>query len=209
MRKPTAERQEEILDAAARLLVRHGAAALTTATLAAEVGVTAGALFRHFPSKDAILVALAARAAAGLRGHLERREGEGAEAALRRFVRERLTTIASNPATLPLVLSADAHLALPEEGRAHLQRAIQATQQYLGGLLREGQGAGVFRRDLPAPQLMVTVMGVLSFLALGRLQPALPVGGVDAEHLVLTLLRAPGDGEPLRAEGREEERGER
>jgi AcrR family transcriptional regulator len=187
-RKPTAERQGEILDAAARLLAREGAAALTTATLAREVGVTGGALFRHFASKEAILVALAARAAEGLRGHLTRREGESAEAGLRRFVRERLTTITEDPSTLPLVLSSDVHLALPEEGRAHLQRAIQATQRYLGGLLQEGQERGVFRRDLALPELMVAVMGVLSFLALGRTQPALPSRGVDAERLVLALV---------------------
>lgn len=192
MRKPTAERQEEILNAAAKLLARDGAAALTVATLAREVGVTAGALFRHFPSKDAILNALAERAAEGLKGHLLRREGERAEQALRRFVRERLTTIASNPSTLPLVLSADVHLALPAEGQAHLQRAIQATQRHLGELLMEGQKSGVFRQDLPVPQLVVTVMGVLSFLALGRTLPALPVGEMNAEHLLLTLLQPSG-----------------
>jgi len=192
MRKPTAERQGEILDAAARLLMRDGAAALTVATLAGEVGVTTGALFRHFASKDAILVALAARAAEGLKGHLVRREGEPIDGALGRFVRERLTTIANNPSTLPLVLSPDVHLALPEEGRVHLRQAIQATQRYLGELLVEGQASGVFRKDLAAPQLMVTVMGVLSFLALGRVLPALPAGELDAERLVLTLLRPGG-----------------
>ena len=53
-RKPTAERKEEILDAAARIMARDGIASLTIATLAREVGVTTGALFRHFETRDAI-----------------------------------------------------------------------------------------------------------------------------------------------------------
>ncbi len=150
-------------------------------------------------------MALAARAARGLTGHLRRQEGEGAEAALGRFVRERLATVASNPSTLSLVLSADVHLSLPEEGRVHLKGAIEATQRYLCGLLAEGQGGGVFRRDLPAQQLALTVMGVLSFLALGRVLPALPVGQLDAAGLVLTLLKSVESAEKPRLDGSSEE----
>lgn len=63
-RKPTAERREELLDAAGRLLLRNGISPLTMATLAQEVGVTSGALFRHFDTRAAILTALAERTAA-------------------------------------------------------------------------------------------------------------------------------------------------
>lgn len=53
-----------VRDAARRLFARHGYAAVSMRTLAAEVGVQAGALYNHFPNKQAILVDL-------LRAHMD------------------------------------------------------------------------------------------------------------------------------------------
>jgi AcrR family transcriptional regulator len=54
LRLPTVERQAEIV-AAALLLAREASPALiTTSDIATAVGVTQGALFKHFPTKDAI-----------------------------------------------------------------------------------------------------------------------------------------------------------
>ena len=112
-RKPTAERQEEILDAASRLLLRDGVAALTMATLAEAVGVTSGALFRHFPSRDAILLALAERMAARLRADLAAHVEGDAPTRLRAFIAARLGTVSRAPTAPAMVLSPDVHLALP------------------------------------------------------------------------------------------------
>ncbi len=51
-----------IADAALRLISHDGIAALTTASLARELDITPGALYRHFASRDAILIAAAKRA---------------------------------------------------------------------------------------------------------------------------------------------------
>lgn len=55
------ERVEQILDAADAVFVEMGFAAATTNHVAARAGVSIGALYRFFPDKDALLVALAAR----------------------------------------------------------------------------------------------------------------------------------------------------
>ena len=55
VRKPAAERRQEITLAVLRIIGERGLTSLTTATLAEEVGVTTGALFRHFASFDEIL----------------------------------------------------------------------------------------------------------------------------------------------------------
>lgn len=53
-RRPTEERQAAIV-AAALQLARDGSPALiTTGEIASAIGVTQGALFKHFPTKDAI-----------------------------------------------------------------------------------------------------------------------------------------------------------
>ena len=55
MRKPSAERRVEIGEASLRIVGGRGVTALTTANLAREVGVTTGALFRHFDTLEDIL----------------------------------------------------------------------------------------------------------------------------------------------------------
>ena len=54
-RKPAVERRDEIARAVLRIIGERGLTSLTIATIAAEVGVTNGALYRHFASLDEIL----------------------------------------------------------------------------------------------------------------------------------------------------------
>jgi AcrR family transcriptional regulator len=56
-RLPTEERQAEIVAAALHLARDASPALITTAELAAAVGLTQGAVFKHFASKDAIWLA--------------------------------------------------------------------------------------------------------------------------------------------------------
>ncbi len=56
-RLPTEERQAEIVAAALRLARNTSPSVITTSEIAAAVGVTQGALFKHFPTKDAIWLA--------------------------------------------------------------------------------------------------------------------------------------------------------
>jgi AcrR family transcriptional regulator len=55
VRKPQAERREEIVDAALRLLGEVGLEGTTATRIAEAVGLTPGALYRHFDSRDAIV----------------------------------------------------------------------------------------------------------------------------------------------------------
>jgi TetR/AcrR family transcriptional regulator len=57
-RLPTEERQTLIVAAAVRLAGRNSPAAITTGDIAREVGVTQGALFKHFASREAIWLAV-------------------------------------------------------------------------------------------------------------------------------------------------------
>ena len=54
-------REREILDAAERLLGTHGYAAMTVGDIAAAAGMTRGALYFYFASKQDVLTALVAR----------------------------------------------------------------------------------------------------------------------------------------------------
>lgn len=190
-RKPTAERKEDILDAAAKIMAREGIAALTMATLAKEVGVTSGALFRHFDTRDAILVALAERTAAQLREDLAHESESDAREALRSFVSARLGTVNKTPTAPLMVLSPDVHLALPEAGREALAGIVKETFAYVAKLIAKGQRDGAFRDDL-SPQAAAGV--VLGALALRAVQRVVSPRATQEEHpadVLVTLLSAP------------------
>lgn len=55
------ERQERILDAAARLFAENGFHRTTTKDIAQKAGVSEGTLYNHFDSKDELLLALMGR----------------------------------------------------------------------------------------------------------------------------------------------------
>ena len=63
--RPRKVSDEEVFAATYRAMQRLGPGDLTLAEIAAEAGVTAGALAQRFGSKRALLLALADRAAAG------------------------------------------------------------------------------------------------------------------------------------------------
>jgi AcrR family transcriptional regulator len=55
VRKSGPERRQEILDATMKLIGEHGMEAATVGRIAAVVGVTPGALYRHFHSRSALV----------------------------------------------------------------------------------------------------------------------------------------------------------
>jgi AcrR family transcriptional regulator len=55
VRMSAAERREEILQAALELLGQYGIEGTTVTRIAQAVGITPGALYRHFASRDAII----------------------------------------------------------------------------------------------------------------------------------------------------------
>lgn len=68
----TLVRREQIADAAGKIIVRHGCENLTIKRLASEIGVTDGAIYRHFKSKKDILLLLIEHVEGNLVGDLDK-----------------------------------------------------------------------------------------------------------------------------------------
>lgn len=66
------ERQKNILDVAMYLLTQGGLDAVTVQSIAKELDLTVGALYRYYPSKSAILAALTQRSLEELHGELQK-----------------------------------------------------------------------------------------------------------------------------------------
>lgn len=196
-RKTSEIRQVELTDAALHIIATRGVTALSTRSLAAQVGLSSGAIFRHFASIDALLDAVVGRVEAVLDSTYPPPDLPPRER-LERFVRGRSEAVGSSVGILRLVLSEQFLLALPESASARLSACVQKTVDFIGGCIREGQNAGELRSDVDAEALKLIIMGTVQMLALSA--TSLRKQAVDAgvvRGALVTLLAPPGAMSPV------------
>lgn len=163
-RKSGTERRGEIVRAVLRIIGERGLTALSTSSIAAEVGLTTGALFRHFDSLEGIL-------AAAVEYALSRIDATFPDPALP--PRERLLEIARNrvelfgadPGLAWLLRSEQAFLTLPPESVAKLRTVVRRSKRFLLKAIRDGIDEGSVRGDLDPKAMLVPVMGTIHALA--------------------------------------------
>lgn len=112
MRKPAEERKSEIVEAALRLADKVGPDRLATGQIAEAVGLTQAALFRHFPKKQDLWEAVAARIGEKFQQRwlaIERGPADPIDR-LRRIVAAQLKLIQSTPAIPAILFSRELHV---------------------------------------------------------------------------------------------------
>jgi AcrR family transcriptional regulator len=101
LRRVSGMRRAEIIEAAARLFAQHGFRGATTRQIAREAGVAEGTLFRYFPTKRHLLLAMfEALAVSPIQRHLQALPAMEPQRWLEEFLWERLVTMR---AQLPLM----------------------------------------------------------------------------------------------------------
>lgn len=124
---PAKTSAEQILAAAVALLERDGLAGLSLRALAAELKLTVNALYRYYPSRDALLAAMATQAAGWLLAELEAHMDFAALAqAYLRFAQGR-------PALYELYMTCDGLSAEQQAVYAQLWRLVVARLEPLAG----------------------------------------------------------------------------
>jgi len=160
---PTTPRRTEIADAALKVIGERGVAALTMATLAGEIGVTSGALFRHFASREEILEEVAARVVELMEASFPE-PGLPPLERLRHLFLARAETVGKHAGIPRLIFSDQFTKALPETAALQIRALVRRTRTVLMEILREAAERGVIRGDLPPEDLLVLVMGTLQHL---------------------------------------------
>lgn len=161
------ERREEIIRVTLELAAKQGVDDVTTQDMAQAMGVTQGAVFRHFLSKDAIWLAVMQWVRDRLMGVLGRAVEQGRDPldALQRMFFAQIDFIASHPA-IPRVLMSE-HL----HGRSAALRRL-VTEIMLGyeakiaGLLADAQTQGLARADLDVHAAATLYIGMIQGLVL-------------------------------------------
>ena len=159
------ERREQILQALAAMLQRPGAERITTAALAAELGVSEAALYRHFASKAQMFEALIdfiESSVFGLVNQITARE-LGARAQAARVVEAVLRFGEANPG-LARVMAGDALVLEHERLQQRMNQLFDKLETALHQCLREERAAAT-----PDDDARVAA-SVLAAFAAGRLQ---------------------------------------
>jgi AcrR family transcriptional regulator len=161
------ERREEIIRVTLELAAKQGVDDVTTQDMAQAMGVTQGAVFRHFLSKDAIWLAVMQWVRGRLMGVMDRAAEQGSDPmdALQRMFFAQIEFIASHPA-IPRVLMSE-HL----HGRSAALRRL-VTEIMLGyeakiaGLLADAQAQGLARADLDVHAAATLYIGMIQGLVM-------------------------------------------
>ena len=159
-RRPESGRKTEIADAILRIAGREGVGALTMERLGRELGITSGALFRHFPSRTAMLNEAANRAVMLLETTFPSSALPPLER-LHQFVVARSRLAAEHSGIPQLVFSEQFGKALPPKGARAALGIVLRTRDFLVGALREAAACGEVRRDIPAEELVLIVIGAI------------------------------------------------
>jgi AcrR family transcriptional regulator len=131
-RLPAAKRREVILDAASRTFTEFGYHGANMETIAERANVTKPILYRHFPSKLSLLIALLKHAGEELRDSMLRptQEGEDWRTSIRKDVRSFLDFVENYEAGFRLIysvgLSIDREVSEYVDFIRHINREIVA-----------------------------------------------------------------------------------
>lgn len=172
-RKDADSRRREIADAALKVIAEQGLGRFTALAIAREVGLSDAALFRHFPTKEAIVLAAIARVEEQLLAHLPADVGDPIER-LGSFFEARIASIHENPGIARLVASDQLAQAAPPEGVARVNALRRRSVDFVGRCLQQASAAGLLADGLEPDVARTLVLGAIQAMTQG------PGAGPDA-----------------------------
>lgn len=154
-------RRGQIARAVLAIAAEGGLADLSVAAVARRVGLAPSALYRHFPSKEAMLETMLERLGAQLLENVERARAEARDPldALERLLKLHVSIVRESRA-LPLSLLSEGFFHSPRR-RARLLHVIGRYRRAIAGLVLEAQALGLVRRDVAADTLAIMFIGLL------------------------------------------------
>ena len=156
-------KRAEIADAALRIIETRGIAALTTSALAAELGVSSGAPFRHFAGREEILEAVVLRVEELILATFPPDAGPPLDR-IQGLLRARAKVVGGHRGLGRLMFSEQFAMALPAAAADRLKAVVLQTRAFLLRALNEAQGEGTIRSDLTPEALLTVVFGLLMHL---------------------------------------------
>lgn len=167
---PADERRSATVEAVIELAAEQNPAEITTTAIAERMGLTQGALFRHFPTKDTILEAAMSWVSERLMARVDR-AAQGATsplAALEAMFLAHIDFVARHPG-VPRMLFGE----LQRSGKTLAKTMAQTLIQQYGGrlrrLLEDGKASGELDPALDVEAAAVLFIGMIQNLVMQSL----------------------------------------
>lgn len=164
---PLTERQKEIVVTSGRLISQSGISSLTIKNIAREMGFTESAVYRHFSSKDQIVLSMLYH----LMAEMEVRDAEilakyaPALEKIAQIFLEQLGYFQNNPHFTGVVFP-DGLLDESSEINAAILQMMATKKKYLVPLITEGQFQKQLRDDITCEEIAHILMGSFRLLVL-------------------------------------------
>lgn len=178
------ERRAATVDAVVELAAAQNPSEITTTAIANHMGVTQGALFKHFPTKEAILQAVMEFVANRLLSRVDKaaRAAPTPVAAIEAIFMAHIEFVVENPGVPRMMFGELQHARLTAPKRM-VQTLIRRYGERLHDLIEEGKAAGELSASLDA--------GAAATLFIGTIQ-GLVIQSMFAGDVELIRKEAPG-----------------
>ena len=164
-RETTKVRQEQIIDAARKTIIKYGSEHVTVKRIAKEVGFSESAIYRHFKSKRDILSLLADHIEDNLVGDITRARAKDDPRleVLDSVLRSHLSTIEQRRGISFQVIAEIISLGDKKLDRK-ISHAIERYMSCLKNLLAEGVKSGEVREDIDLEAAATVLFGIIQGL---------------------------------------------
>jgi len=167
---PADERREATVETVVELAAGQNPSEITTAAIAKRMGLTQGALFRHFPSKDAILQAVMDWVAERLMARLDKAVASHASplAALEAMFMAHVEFIVEHPG-VPRILFGELQRAEETPAKRVAKSLLRSYGERLRALMEQGKQHGELSADLEVDTAVVLFIGTIQGLVMQSL----------------------------------------
>lgn len=164
---PADERRAATVEAVIDLAAEHNPSDITTTAIAGHMGLTQGALFRHFPSKDAILQATMSWVSERLLARVDKAAQGAASpaAALEAMFMAHVDFVAKHPG-VPRMLFGELQRSENTLPKQMVQALIRQYSERLRRLLEDGKAQGEFDPGLDVNAAAVLFIGSIQGLVM-------------------------------------------
>jgi AcrR family transcriptional regulator len=166
-RQSAEERKAQIVAEVLRLADEIGPDRLSTTDVARAIGLSQPAIFRHFPTKGALWLAVAEDIADRLQSYWAVAEAgaTGTQARLKALIGAQLTAIAETPALPSILFSRELQVDNPAL-REVFRGLLGAFQGRLVAVIRDLQAAGDLKRDVSPEDVAILLTSLVQGVAI-------------------------------------------
>ena len=167
---PAEERRSVTVETVLALAAEQNPSEITTAAISARMNLTQGALFRHFPSKEALWTAVMEWVAERLMQRIERAvaEAPGPLAALRSMFLAHAGFVVEHPG-VPRMMFGELQRAEASAPKRMAQTLIRRYGERVRALLAAGQAAGEVALDIDLDAATTLFIGTIQGLVMQSL----------------------------------------